>query len=258
MKKLARNGIALAFDEAGKGGPPVLLIHGWACDHRDMEPLFRHFSTSHRTISVDLRGHGESDKPLQDYSIGEFTNDLAWLCNCLNIWKPIVIGHSLGGLVSMELAFDYKIPLAIAVLDSPLIPTEGRRAALSALLDELRGPDYADRQREFIAGQLFVDPNDNPRKTDIIRRISASPQHVTVSVFENILKWNRMGEILSCRLPLAYIGAARPVTDLARLDEAGSNWLTWQNPGAGHFFQLEEPDEVNAAIDRFLTTSVLS
>jgi len=258
MKKLARNGVTLAFDEAGKGGPPVLLIHGWACDHSDMEPLFRHYAARHRTISVDLRGHGESDKPLQDYSIREFAGDLAWLCNCLNVWKPIVIGHSLGGLVSMELAFDHKIPLAIAVLDSPLIPTEGRRATLRTFLEQLRGPDYVDRQREFIGGQLFVESNNPVQKADIIRRMSSSPQHVTVSVFENILKWNRIGEILSCRLPLAYIGAARPVTDLARLNEAGSNWLTLQIPGVGHFLQLEAPDEVNNAIDRFLKTSVLS
>ena len=258
MKKLARNGVALAFDEAGKGGPPVLLIHGWACDHREMEPLFRHFSARHRTISVDLRGHGESDKPVQDYSIAEFASDLAWLCDCLNVWKPIVIGHSLGGLISMELAFDHKLPLAIAVLDSPLIPIEGRRVVLRALLEQLRGPDYLERQREFISGQLFVEPNDPERKADIIRRMSSGPQHVIVSVFENILKWNRIGEILSCRLPLAYIGAARPVTDIDRMTEAGSNWLTWQIPGVGHFLQLEAPEAVNEAIDRFLTTSVLS
>src|SRR5437867_1684416 len=142
MKKLSRHGVTLAYDEAGHGSPPVLLIHGWTCDHSHMSPQFKHFAKNRRTIAVDLRGHGESDKPKQDYTIAALASDVAWLCDRIEVTKPIVIGHSLGGLIALELGFRRKeLPLAIVVLDSPIIPIEGRRPAILEFLESLRGPD---------------------------------------------------------------------------------------------------------------------
>jgi pimeloyl-ACP methyl ester carboxylesterase len=66
MEKLIRDGVALAYETRGQGDPPILLVHGWTCDHTYFAPQAEHFSRNHRVISVDLRGHGESDKPEQD------------------------------------------------------------------------------------------------------------------------------------------------------------------------------------------------
>ena len=72
MQQLKRNGIALFYEEAGKGAPPILLVHGLAGDHTLMTPQFEHFGRTHRVVSVDLRGHGQSDKPQQEYTIAGF------------------------------------------------------------------------------------------------------------------------------------------------------------------------------------------
>ena len=100
MKKLIRDGIALAYEEAGSGLPPMLLVHCWCCDHGYMTPQFEHFGRGHRVISVDLRGHGESDKPRQEYTPAGFADDLAWLCGQIRVDKPVVVGHSMGGNVA--------------------------------------------------------------------------------------------------------------------------------------------------------------
>ena len=63
MQQLKRDGIALFYEEAGKGAPPILLVHGLAGDHTFMTPQFEHFRRSHRVVSVDLRGHGQSEQP---------------------------------------------------------------------------------------------------------------------------------------------------------------------------------------------------
>ena len=82
---LNRDGVELFYAEAGSGEPPVLLVHGWTCDHTAMVPLFTYFRRSHRVITVDLRGHGESDKPEQDYTMAVFADDLAWMCGELDV-----------------------------------------------------------------------------------------------------------------------------------------------------------------------------
>src|SRR5262249_21835363 len=104
MQKLIRDGVRLAYQEAGSGSTPVLFVHCWCCDHGYMTPQFQHFGHGHRVISVDLRGHGESDKPQQDYTVAGFADDLAWLCDQLDVKKPVVIGHSMGGNITFELA----------------------------------------------------------------------------------------------------------------------------------------------------------
>ena len=65
MSFKTRDGVKLAFEETGHG-TPVVLIHGWTCDRSYFAPQRDHFARAHRVVSVDLRGHGESDKPHVD------------------------------------------------------------------------------------------------------------------------------------------------------------------------------------------------
>ena len=72
MQKLIREGIGLSYEEAGEGDPPLLLVHCWCCDHTFLAPQFEHFSRRHRVVTVDLRDHGESDKPEPPYTVAGF------------------------------------------------------------------------------------------------------------------------------------------------------------------------------------------
>ncbi len=61
----------------------------------------------HSVMALDLRGHGRSDKPDQQYTMRVFADDVAWLCAELELTKPILIGHSMGGIISFDLAARY-------------------------------------------------------------------------------------------------------------------------------------------------------
>ena len=99
------DGTTLFYEEAQGDEPPILLVHGIACDHTHFGPQFEHFARKgRRVVAVDLRGHGKSDKPQQSYTMEFFTDDLAWMCEQLDLKKPVVIGHSMGGVVALALA----------------------------------------------------------------------------------------------------------------------------------------------------------
>src|SRR5690349_2213512 len=101
MQYLSRDGVKLAYEEAGSGGPPILLVHGFGGDHTHFGPQVEFFQQTRRVVSVDRRGHGASDKPLQQYHIANFADDLAWLSNELGLYKPVVVGHSMGGAIAL-------------------------------------------------------------------------------------------------------------------------------------------------------------
>ena len=74
--KLARDGIQLSFDIAGAGPPEFLFVHGLGGDRTHFTPQMEYFARQGRALTAELRGHGESDKPQQSYSIEGFAEDL--------------------------------------------------------------------------------------------------------------------------------------------------------------------------------------
>jgi pimeloyl-ACP methyl ester carboxylesterase len=95
-----------AYVKAGNG-PALLLLHGLGCTHRTWLPVLDALARRYTVIAPDLLGHGESDKPRADYSIGAFANGMRDLLTVLGIDKVTVVGHSFGGGVAMQFAYQF-------------------------------------------------------------------------------------------------------------------------------------------------------
>lgn len=100
------HGYRRAFRISGSG-PALLLLHGLGCDSSTwldvMPQLAEHFTV----LAPDLLGHGESDKPDADYSLGGYANGMRDLLTILGIDKVTVVGHSFGGGVAMQFAYQF-------------------------------------------------------------------------------------------------------------------------------------------------------
>jgi pimeloyl-ACP methyl ester carboxylesterase len=253
MKIMTRDGVRLAYVEHGTGDPPVLLVHGWCCDHSYFAPQQEHLARRHRTVAVDLRGHGASDKPVQDYTIAGFADDLTWLAHELELHRPVVVGHSLGGVIALALAARRPaLPLAIAACDSPILPSKEALAGFTSLFAGLRSPSYREVQHALVNGRLFAPHDDIARRAQIVEAMSSAPQHVMSSVFEQVFALDHEAAARACRVPFLYIAADPAQADLEKLREACRGLVTGQTVGAGHFHQLEVPEQVNAMLDRFI------
>src|SRR5690242_6751230 len=88
-------------------GPALLLLHGLGCDHTTWEPVLRSLAKKYTVIAPDLLGHGQSAKPRADYSVGGYANGMRDLLTVLNVDKVTVVGHSLGGGVAMQFAYQF-------------------------------------------------------------------------------------------------------------------------------------------------------
>src|SRR5438093_4058664 len=104
LKFATRDGVKLAYLDVGAGDPPLLFVHGWCCNHTYWRDQIPEFAERHRVVAVDLRGLGDSDKPDQDYTVPEFADDVAWLIGEIGLKKPVLIGHSMGGLIALHVA----------------------------------------------------------------------------------------------------------------------------------------------------------
>jgi pimeloyl-ACP methyl ester carboxylesterase len=95
-----------AFVRTGKG-PALLLLHGLGCNHTTWLPVVDALARRYTVIAPDLLGHGDSDKPRADYSVGGFANGMRDLLTVLGVDKATVVGHSFGGGVAMQFAYQF-------------------------------------------------------------------------------------------------------------------------------------------------------
>jgi pimeloyl-ACP methyl ester carboxylesterase len=100
------HGYRRAFRIAGTG-PALLLIHGIGDNSTTWQPVHSRLARRFTVIAPDLLGHGQSDKPRADYSVAAYANGMRDLLTVLDIEKATVVGHSLGGGVAMQFAYQF-------------------------------------------------------------------------------------------------------------------------------------------------------
>lgn len=103
MKKVSLNGIELAFERRGRG-LPLVLIHGYPLDHTTWHPIVPLLEDDFDIILPDLRGFGESSTPGTSSLMVDMSEDIAALLDSLKIKKAVIVGHSMGGYVTLAFA----------------------------------------------------------------------------------------------------------------------------------------------------------
>src|SRR5512143_2612265 len=107
LRTITLHGDRVAYRDEG-AGEVLLLIHGVGGSSQNWRELAPILSTKYRVIAPDLLGHGESDKPRGDYSLGALASRLRDLLEYLGHERVTIVGHSLGGGVAMQFAYQYS------------------------------------------------------------------------------------------------------------------------------------------------------
>jgi pimeloyl-ACP methyl ester carboxylesterase len=255
MVSIARNGASLFYETTGSGDPALVFIHGWTCDHTNFTSQVEHFSTKHQTVVLDLRGHGQSDA-VGPFNIEAYSDDVAWLCRALDLDRPVVIGHSMGGMIAVQLAASYPETVrAVVALDSPFVSGAGLQDTVGPFVAAMEGPGHFDARREMAAATIgpFVDPG---LRDKLVAIMCAPERHVATEAFASVVEWDGAKVLCGLTVPVLAItagtGGPGGYTDASRLLTECPKLLTGATVGAGHFIQLEVPDQINAMLERFL------
>lgn len=250
-----RDGVALYYETAGAQGPerPIVLVHGLGGSIQAMRPQLDYFAQRHHVVAVDLRGHGKSDKPEQGYAIAAMAEDVEWLVRDLALDEPVLIGHSMGGAISLELAATRPDLIgATVLLDTAVLPTPEAWAGIKPFLSKLRSPDFKTIARQFFSDAFFLPSSDPDLRKAVLDEMLATPLPILASAFEEIFLWKGEAALRRCEVPCLYIGATKPRGDIPRMAEINPRLVCGQVIESGHFLQLEVPDQVNAMIARFI------
>ena len=117
MPRILVRDMEMNYREEGSGFP-LVLIHGLNGDLTGWTLVIPEFAKHFRTLAIDVRGHGESGKPDQPYSIKEFSQDLREFLSQMRIAQAHILGLSMGGAIAQQLALDYPQVVRTLILIS--------------------------------------------------------------------------------------------------------------------------------------------
>jgi pimeloyl-ACP methyl ester carboxylesterase len=247
----------LYYERGGEGETELLFVPGWCCDHTAFQPQFDYFERTHTVTAVDLRGCGKSDCPESGYNIRDFADDLAQFCRKVGIEKPVVIGHSLGGMIAVEVAARYpSLSRALVLVDpGPIDPLPETVKFFDAAPDQLEGPNGEEVRRLWTEDMGARDAELAKWITDLM---CAVPLPIAAAVIRSLNDWNGVGALALCTVPMLLLlrAALGSNPEAVRLLAIKPDLQVGITVGAGHFHQLEVPEQVNAMIERFLQLTV--
>jgi pimeloyl-ACP methyl ester carboxylesterase len=247
--------VRLAYEERGTGKPTMVFVHGWACNRSFFAPQAEYFSRQHRVVSVDLRGHGESDKPEGEYPIAAFADDIAHLIKKLGLGKVIAVGHSMGGIVVLQLAAAFPDLVAGVVLIEPVRsftqPSEQNRTITAELAQAIEAGNQ-EPLRQYVTERFFLTTSDRRLLEQVLAVMTAMPNKVAANALRAIPEFDGAAAAALCKVPVLHIAATPPLNPPHLVAQLLPGVINGMTVGGGHFNQLEVPDQVNAMIEAFL------
>ena len=134
--KISIKDINVNYIQYGKG-KDIILLHGWGQNIQMMQPIDDMLCENHRITIIDFPGFGESDEPLEAWTISDYSLMLEELVKKLKIKKPIIMGHSFGGRVAIRYSSNNNIEKLI-LFGSPCIRTEKKLSLKTRMLKGMK------------------------------------------------------------------------------------------------------------------------
>lgn len=262
MPVIQCNGADLYYEDHGEG-QPIVFLHGAAAGLRYFEPQLTDLSNEHRTIAFDFRGHGRSEKTELGHTLPQHARDLHAFLDGLNLDDVVIVGWSMGAIVSWEYVDQFGTDRIRALVDVDMEPSPFQREGyeygsytvegLSETLVSIQTDPLTllDRAIE----DLLKDPPSRELRTRMFDENSRTPSPIQGAMLLELLRDYRdvLPEIdvptLVCAgadekwrsvASVEYAAELVPDAEFERFDDSG------------HCPTLEEPEKFNQVVSDFV------
>jgi len=232
----------MAYSYFRSHDPALVLVHGAWCDADDWNPVIPSLPPDQSVLTFDLRGHGRSDNPLAPVTFDDLVDDIAALVDHLGLGSPVLVGHSLGGMLSMRLAERHPgrtCGIALAEGWTWLgVPWEARHEMYGmlphAIIERIKGKWDAAQRRW--------------------------PEPVLTGFWDTVRQANASHFLETTRLPVLEVygdrGKPRPAREKLSIPDRPNIRLAWVED-AGHYLSHEQPRLLGDLITEWLVRNGL-
>lgn len=274
MPTAETNGIETYYHDHGDGHP-IVVAHGAGADHQIWTERLQPLTDDYRIITYDLRGHGKTGgSSLDNYSIDTYVDDLVALIETLNLEQPVVLGHSLGGMVGYVFASSYPEYLSGLVTVGARSPQAHTKLdwVISTVLMRL-SVLFAERERllggfqQVIEAILSDDSTADMNEAEKLRQrhdcnpdsISSEEKAKAIRAAQRYLTSSRMLDFDETPVLMMY-GENEPLIDSHAefFESTFDSCRAVEVPEASHNAQVDKPEFIRDMIREFAETEAHS
>jgi pimeloyl-ACP methyl ester carboxylesterase len=243
----------LNIDDGGAGGLPVVFVHSSGGNTTHWSAQLAHIRKIRRAIAIDLRGHGLSQPSKDgDYSLVSQAGDIDTVVNHLGVRKFVLVGHSMGGSVSIAYAGLHPERVAgLLILDSGGDPKQFPEEQKNQIIAALESEAYADVTegywRQLLVGSaLGVEDR-------VMKDMQRMPKEMVISQIKELFWFDPKPSLDQYHGP--KLSVITPGNDTKfSLHRLQPDFPCVVVKGTGHWIQLDKPNEFNRILDEFLAS----
>ena len=249
------DGMTIHSTSTGKGPKTLVLVHGWTCDETSWAANVPELSTHYRVITLDLPGHGRSDSPKD----GRITMDLfARAVEAVRaeqkVDKVILVGHSMGTPVVRQYARMYPQHVAALVVVDGFVAGPPQGQAPRPILDPARiaSPD-GPQLREGMIRTMFTPKTPADVQQRVLKMMLAAPPATAAGAMTATFDtsfWS--DEVMPMPAYGIFAEKSQLLGNVAFMKKVLPKLDYVEMPGTGHFVMMEQPQEFNRLLIKFV------
>lgn len=249
------------YKEYGKGDKTLIFIHGWGCDLNAWKYQFDHFKDQYHLVLIDLPGYGQSDKAEKEYTIDFFAQSVLKIISDLQIRKPVLIAHSMGLPVAIEVLKQLNNDSAMlcnidgVYFDFPTdsIEKQQYKEGLSGFANMFKGENYKQNVEQFCQG--FITETTPENVSDyILSTMTKTSEKIGFQSMKSLIDekyWDK--KIINNQTIAIYAKIADlPPDNENVLRTKFANLKYIEMDSVNHFLMMEKPQEVNKILKEFM------
>ena len=255
---LARiRGIEVYYESRGSG-EPLLLIHGLGSSTQDWEHQVDRFAARYTVVTYDVRGHGQSGKPRERYSVPQFAQDAAALIEYLGLGSTHIQGISMGGMIAFQLAVDKPdLVRSLTIVNSGpemILRTVKQRIAIYQrfVIVRLMG---MRKMGLVLSKVLLPGPEHGHLRDTFVERWAGNDSGAYLRALRALIGWSVSARLGTIKCPTLILAADQDYTPVAYKEFYAAAIPGAQLvviPDARHMLPVERPTEYNDAVMHFL------
>ena len=236
------NNVDVNYIDYGEGEKTIVLLHGWGQNIEMMKPIGDRFKKNNRIIIVDLPGFGLSEEPKEIWNLNDYVSCIKKLLDKLKIEKPILIGHSFGGKISLLYASKYEVE-KLVLFGSPFKKEIKKLSTKTKILKFLKTVPIINKLEGF--AKKHIGSTDYKNASEVMRKILV--EHVNLDIEEDVKK-------IKCPTLLLWgtMDTEVPVERAYELEKLISDAGVVTYEGCSHYAYLERIEQTINILKSFI------
>ena len=250
----AADGTTIAYEVQGEGEPALIFVHCWSCNRSFWREQLGTFAENFTVVALDLPGYGASGRDRKTWSLEAYADEVTRLVEELDLDGVVLVGHSMGGPVSLLAAAKLEERVAAVICADTL-----HDAAFKMPEEALQGwiqsfeQDYEAGMRQAMASMV---PSDQALRAWIVEEALEADREATRALIPELGAFDLAKALSAVEVPVRCVNAV-PYGEYAppTAIETNRRYADFDAvlvDGVGHFLQLERPEAFNAHMREML------